>query len=90
MGMAQKFCCVGGRISCIGAWGVGTPCALPLYSPCLYCTAICDGAQGVFYGLIVSGRFFVVQRVACYVTETLVARHGRGRGARRDPQQGGE
>lgn len=34
-------------------------------------------------------RFFVVQRVACYEVGALVARHGRGRGARRDPQQGG-
>ena len=31
IGMAQKFCCVGGLLSCIGAWGGGTPCALPFY-----------------------------------------------------------
>ena len=29
MGVAQFYCCVGGHVSCIGAWGVGTPCALP-------------------------------------------------------------
>lgn len=62
----------------------------PYYSPRLYCTAICDGAQAVFSDFsLFRAAFFVVQRVACYEVGALVARHGRDRGACRRWEQGG-
>ena len=40
----------------------------PYYSPCHHFSAKHSTAQAVFCGLMVSGRFFVVQRVAYFVT----------------------
>ncbi len=51
--------------SCLLHRGVGrcelsTSC--PYYSPCLYCTAICDGAQAVFSDFTLSGPLFLLFR----------------------------
>ena len=63
MGVAQKFCCVGGSVSCIGAWGVGTPCALPFIRLALILADSITGCKRFFAVWQRPSRFFVVQRV---------------------------
>lgn len=72
--------------SCLLHRGVGrcelsTSC--PYYSPCLYCTAICDGAQAVFSDFSSPRPLFCCSEGVHCVSAALVARHGRGRGAYR-------
>lgn len=42
MGAAQVSCCVGGRFSCIGAWGVPALHVLPLFAFAVSCFIIAD------------------------------------------------
>ena len=71
MSVAQKFCCVGGCVSCIGTWGGRNSS----------CPALIIRLDAIFVFFQPCADFFVVQWVACYVVGALVARLGRGRGA---------
>ena len=59
MGAAQVSCCVGGRVSCIGAWGAGTLHALPLFASAVSCFIIADSGKlckGFFMLLLTKWR----------------------------------
>lgn len=56
MGVAQVSCCVGGWVSCIGAWGAGTLHVLPFCCLWLYFT---------LYRLIVRAVFLNFFRAFC-------------------------
>ena len=62
----------------------------PYYSPCPHFSAKHSTAQAVFCGLMVSGRFFVVQRVAYFVTWEMGGppRTGPGWSSRPDARRG--
>lgn len=61
MGVAQVSCRVGGRVSCMGAWGVGPLHVLPLCFCCLLW--IVYTIQGDF-----ASGFFVVERGVAVVS----------------------
>lgn len=59
MGVAQDSCCVGGHVSCIGAWGAGTLHALPFCCLWLYFT---------LYRLVVQAVFLLLTKWTCMVS----------------------
>ena len=83
MGVAQFYCCVGGHVSCIGAWGVGTPCALPFIRLDAILAHIPLECKRFFRTLHCPGRFFCCSEGVHCVSAAWMARHGHGRGAYR-------
>lgn len=78
-GVAKCYC-VGGAVSCIGAWGVPAPHVLPLFISMALFYSITEQIARSFE-TVRKGPFFVVQRVAVCGAGDWVARHGWGLGA---------
>lgn len=66
MDAAQVSCCVGGRVSCIGTWGVPALHVLPLFafavSQSIFYTKPLDCASG-FFRMNLRRHFFVVRKI---------------------------
>ena len=78
-GVAKCYC-VGGSVSCIGAWEVAASHVLPLFISMALFYSITEQIARSFE-TVRKGPFFVVQRVAVCDDGSQVARHGWSLGA---------